>query len=98
MSTIPPVDRVGGVIPVSRRDHAHSPAAGEGRDGRDQPAGKDTHDGRRDPPPAAEVPANAPLSPLGRIVNTFARSGISSSRSPFLTNATLRSPCQSPTL
>lgn len=72
MSAIPPVDRVGGVVPVSRRDHAHSPGAGKDQGGRDQPAGRDPRHGRHAPPPMVEAPAVAPHSTSGQIVNTFA--------------------------
>jgi hypothetical protein len=70
VSNIAPVDRVGGIMPVARRDHAH--AAGEEPKGRDQPPGKDPGDGRRCPPPAAEAPTAASHSTSGKIVDTFA--------------------------
>ncbi len=90
MSTLPPVDRVGGVVPVLRRDHPHVPVANDRPGKHDGPADSDPQRGRRDsPPPSAPNPAEAelpesttpPATPavapnptFGKVVNTFALS------------------------
>lgn len=87
MGTLLPVDRVGGIVPVSRRDHPQIPVANDGPHQRHPPTGKGPRDERREAPlepesrdaPAAEsdiasdtTPDIAPTSPFGRVVNTFA--------------------------
>ena len=74
MSNIAPVDRVGGVVPIARRDHPRTPAAGDDPGGRERPAGSDPGEGRREPSPALEAPPTARHSTSGKIVDTFALS------------------------
>ncbi len=85
MGTLPPVDRVGGVVPVSRRDHPQIPVANDDAHGRHRPAGKGPRDEKSEAPEPespvapAVAPAVTPGSPFGSVVNTFAGSRDSSS-------------------
>lgn len=91
IGTLPPVDRVGSVVPVSRRDHPQLPVANDGSHGRHPPAGNGPGDEGFDAPaepvsteaPAA-TPANKPGSPYGHVVNTFAGPGNSSASTLML--------------
>jgi len=79
MGTLPPVDRIGGVVPITRRDHPQVPVANDGSRGRHSPPGKGSRDDGPVTPaePALpegtpDVPSVSPDSTFGRVVNTFA--------------------------
>jgi hypothetical protein len=73
VNSIPAVDRVGSVTPVVRRDPPHAPAGDERRP-HDRPSAHDPRNAQDDPPGDADLPAVAPATNYGKIIDVFARS------------------------
>jgi hypothetical protein len=79
MGALPPVDRVGGIVPVSRREHPQIPVANDVPHKRHPPAGQGPRDQERDATPEPEMPEAPAVAPavspnptFGNVVNTFA--------------------------
>lgn len=71
MNTIAPVDRVGGLTPLLRREYPVPTTQGDQSGEHEPPSGDDARNKRRESP-VIEVPTVSPNSAFGKIINTFA--------------------------
>lgn len=75
MSVIPPVDRIGSILPVSRRDYAQYSAEDDAQLGRDQRRINRFRKLKPKSTPTENAKVISPDTTCGQIVNTFALLG-----------------------
>jgi hypothetical protein len=79
MSPIPTIEPLGGVNPLLHRDYPSAPAGDTLYNRHDKPVSRAPRERKRKPGSAVVVPAVAPHSTFGHVVNTFAGARITHS-------------------